>query len=149
MSRKYVSLSEAGELDDDRLSAANAIRFYWDTPPTERHIFVDELTYGLEAVNEYQARLCTLLGITVQQETELTMDSGVLVIKEPVLGMGMDARITLHYCYPNVYVPYKLWMKQGETILGIEAYSTQDLIARIHDAYCVMQVFGEGRPLIQ
>lgn len=147
MTRKYVSLSEATELDDDRLAAANAIRYWQQIKPAE--VPPDDLSWALETVNKYQARFCTLLGITVQQETELTMDSGVLIIKEPVLGMGTGARITLHYCYPNSYIPYKLWMSQGPTKLGIEAYSTQDLITRIHDAHCVMQMFGEGRPLIE
>ena len=146
MTKNHVSITETSELDDDRLAAANAIRFWWDTKPSERENFANEIMHGLECVNKYQARLCTLLGIAVQEVTEMTMDTGILIIKEPVLGMSTEARITLHYWYPHTSIPYKLWVKEGSTILGIVAYSTQDLIARIHDAHCIMQLFGEGRP---
>lgn len=77
------------------------------------------------------------------QEIELSQDSRVLITKEPVVGRG--ASIALHYYDPKGYLPYKLWVKEGGTILGIEAYPTQDLIAHIHSAFCVMQMFGEGR----
>ncbi|WOL31430.1 hypothetical protein [Microcoleus phage My-WqHQDG] len=151
MNKKYISLALAKELDDDRLAAANAIRYWRDIKPTlstPREALSDELVYSLGTVNNYQAKLCALLGITVQQEAELTMYSGALVIKEPVLGMSTSS-ITLHYYYSNGYLPYKLWMKEGGTVLGIEAYSTQDLIARMHNACCVMQMFSENRPLIE
>lgn len=153
--KKYVSLTEATELDDMRLAAANAISFWrdikWrDIKPADREAWGIEMGWVLDAINNYQASLCTLLGITVQQEPKVTLLTGVLIIKEPLLGTMWEdiPRTTLHYYQPDNYVPYKLWVGQGGTILGVEAYSTQDLIARIHDAHCVMQVFGEERPFI-
>ena len=146
--RHYINPSDLEDLDTERSLACTAIRSWWDDNKEGRsYPEGDEIT--LELVNSYQSKLCTFLGITVQQETGLSLDLGLLIIKEPIMGGGGEgARVTLNYCYPSTYVPYKVWVAKGRTTLGFEAYSTGDLIGRTHNAYCVVEMFGEGRPQV-
>ena len=144
--RNYVCAEQLEEVDTERSLACSAIQSWWGAQKEGTcYPEGDEIT-TLELVNSYQSKLCTLLGVTVQQETELSLDLGLIIIKEPIMGSGERARVTLNYCYPKSYVPYKVWVSKGRTTLGFEAYSTGDLIARIHNAYCLVEMFGEGRP---
>jgi hypothetical protein len=121
--------------------AHKAMRIWWDSHRSDirkRRVMSEVDT--LQAINEYLASLCKLLGIAPQQIAKLE-DDYCFTTKEAVLGGNEGVTVAIGYWYTSK-PQYYLTMSKGPIRLSLEVNSTQELVEMIHKGYSTIHDLG-------